>query len=185
MKGYIKRIIALAVVMLIIVSICLLISVKLIETGKKNDSMASVPTPTDVSENKDVSKNFKYRLMSDGSVWISMYIGKDANVIIPSSINDCDVTGIGEDAFFDCTRLKSVKIPEGVTHIGWNAFEGCTNLSEITIPGSVTYVEGQIFYGCSALIQITVYWPDGVKPEMWSDEWNVNCPAEVVNKYNQ
>ena len=50
---------------------------------------------------------------------------------------DGGVTGIGHFAFFDCTNLTEVLIPEGVTFIGC-AFIGCDALKEIHIPASVT-----------------------------------------------
>ena len=56
------------------------------------------------------------------------------------------VTGIGEDAFRDCTSLKEITIPNSVTSIGRYAFRGCTGLTEITIPDSVTRIGNQAFY---------------------------------------
>lgn len=43
------------------------------------------------------------------------------------------VTSIGETAFYACTKLKNIEIPEDVTQIGMCAFEYCVNLKEITI----------------------------------------------------
>ena len=46
------------------------------------------------------------------------------------------VTSIGDFAFADCTKLKSVTIPRTVSSIGKNAFKGCKNLKRINVPAS-------------------------------------------------
>ena len=46
--------------------------------------------------------------------------------VIPSS-----VTSIGDEAFKNCTLLKSITIPEGITSIGDDAFRGCSNLTSV------------------------------------------------------
>ncbi|MBR4973470.1 MAG: leucine-rich repeat domain-containing protein, partial [Clostridia bacterium] len=47
---------------------------------------------------------------------------------------------IAADAFEDCTRLKSISIPDSFTSIGDEAFSGCYSLTSITIPDSVTSI---------------------------------------------
>ena len=66
------------------------------------------------------------------------------------------VTSIGEYAFWGCTSLTSVTIPDSVTSIGGKAFSGCSSLTSITIPNSVTSIENETFYGCSSLTSITI-----------------------------
>ena len=48
--------------------------------------------------------------------------------------NDGSVTSIGKYAFFGCSGLKSITIPDSVTSIGDGAFPGCSGLKSITIP---------------------------------------------------
>ena len=59
-------------------------------------------------------------------------------------------------AFFSCSGLTSITIPNGVTSIGVGAFEDCWSLISITIPNSVTSIEGEAFFGCSSLTSITI-----------------------------
>ena len=66
------------------------------------------------------------------------------------------VTGIGDYAFYGCSGLKSIEIPNSVTSIGYAAFNGCKSLISITIPNSVTSIGESAFWGCSGLTKITV-----------------------------
>ena len=63
---------------------------------------------------------------------------------------------LAESAFYGCTSLTSVTIPNSVTSIGSDAFSGCSSLTSITIPNSVTSIGGGAFYGCTSLISVTI-----------------------------
>ena len=71
-----------------------------------------------------------------------------------------NATDIGETAFYGCTGLTEITIPDSVTSIGNEAFYGCTGLTEIIIPDSVTSIGSSAFLGCSGLKKITI--PDSV-----------------------
>ena len=79
------------------------------------------------------------------------------NSIIPS---DGSVTSISERAFYNCTGLTSITIPDSVTSIGKYAFNGCTGLTSVTINGTVTKIDNYVFYNCRSLTTITI--PDSV-----------------------
>ncbi len=86
---------------------------------------------------------------------ITKYTGSQRIVIIPDTINDITVTGIGENVFKNNARMVTVSIPDTVTYIGRSAFEGCTNLVGVTIPDGVTNVNSYTFYKCSNLKDVS------------------------------
>jgi hypothetical protein len=86
----------------------------------------------------EVCKNIKnYKFNSNGVKYVSM--------IIENS------TTLPNNAFYGCSSLTSIIIPNNVTSIGSSAFSGCSSLTSITIPNSVTSIGDNAFYGCSEL----------------------------------
>ena len=73
------------------------------------------------------------------------------DLIIPDKIDGFPVTSIGDQAFYNCTGLTSVTLPNSITEIGNNAFYGCTGLTNVTIPNSVTSIGEEAFLGCIKL----------------------------------
>ena len=73
------------------------------------------------------------------------------SISIPNSI-----TSIGEGAFYFCSSLTSINIPNSVTSIGYAAFCGCSSLTSIALPEGVTSVENRTFQVCSSLTSITL-----------------------------
>ena len=66
------------------------------------------------------------------------------------------VTSIGDRAFYGCTSLNNITIPEGVTSFGYAAFTRCTSLTNITIPDSVTSIGERAFDSCKNLTSVTI-----------------------------
>ena len=100
--------------------------------------------------------DYEYEVLDDGTVEISKYTGSDEEVTIPSTIDGKKVTSIGEDAFYWCTSLTSVTIPNSVTSIGAWAFESCESLESVTIPNSVTSIGRSAFCYCTSLTSVTI-----------------------------
>ena len=63
---------------------------------------------------------------------------------------------IGDRAFFLCSFLTNINIPNSVTTIGDSAFRGCYSLTSINIPNSVTTIGEQTFWGCKFLTNINI-----------------------------
>ena len=73
--------------------------------------------------------------------WSSSNYSGLTTVTIPKTVTysgiTYSVTSIGNEAFYACSSLASVTIPNSVTSIGYYAFYQCSSLTSITIPESV------------------------------------------------
>jgi len=83
---------------------------------------------------------------------------KSGNIVIPEYITydglEYSVTTIGGRAFWHCSAMTSITIPNSITKIDFDAFLSCTGLSTISIPNSVTYIGDNVFFGCTGLTSI-------------------------------
>ena len=122
----------------------------------------------------------------------ALYLGNDVNKYVAlmmsksEDIQQCLVSDscriIYESAFFNCTALDSVSIPNSVWSIESNAFSNtalrnvvlpkslttietglfneCTKLESVVIPASVTSIGNNAFYWCESLTSVTL--PDSL-----------------------
>lgn len=79
---------------------------------------------------------------------------------IPSTLGGYPVTSIGEAAFYYCSGLTNVTIPDSVMNIEDSAFRYCRGLTSMTIPDSVSSIGSYAFSGCDGLTSVTI--GDGV-----------------------
>ena len=91
---------------------------------------------------------FNFITNADNTITITGYTGAGGDVIIPDSTNGFPVTAIGIQAFYFCSSLTNITIPNNVTSIGTWAFGGCSDLKTIFIPDSVTTIGVWAFWGC-------------------------------------
>ena len=68
-----------------------------------------------------------------------------------------------------------------VTSIGYQAFYNCSGLTEIMIPDGVTSIGYRAFFGCSGL---TIYSETASKPSGWNLNWNASNNPVVWNCNN-
>lgn len=66
------------------------------------------------------------------------------------------VTTIGDGYFYGCNGLTKLRIGNSVTNIGGYAFWGCNGLTELVIPNSVTKIGNEAFYGCKGLAELAI-----------------------------
>lgn len=88
------------------------------------------------------------------------YTKPTGDLTIPSSVTyegtTYSVVSIGT-AFYQCTGLTSVTIPNTVTKIANSAFSRCTGLTgNLTIPNSVTTIGRNAFYYCRGITSLSI-----------------------------
>ena len=80
------------------------------------------------------------------------------DLAIPSTVTyeetTYSVTSIGGAAFYGCSVLTSVSIPNSITSIGNSAFNDCSGLTSITLPNSITEFGVYAFKNCSNLTAV-------------------------------
>lgn len=80
--------------------------------------------------------------------------------------NDINITGvtigsiinfIGSRAFYGCTGLQSIYLPDALYAIGESAFEGCTGLQTV-IMEKIEDLRNRAFYGCTSITEYKLFW---------------------------
>lgn len=105
-------------------------------------------------------KKFEFEKNSKGVI-ISRYLGKEKNVIIPSTIYGQPVIEIGKQAFASCYDLTSITIPDSVTHIRYAAFCRCGNLTNVNLGSGITGIDTLAFTSCRSLRELSI--PNSIK----------------------
>ena len=95
-------------------------------------------------------EDFEWASIDDG-VSIERYIGNDACVVVPESIEGVPVIRIAPSAFARNSIVETVIIPDGVKRIENRAFMNMTALKSVELPDSVTYIGAYAFTDCTSL----------------------------------
>ena len=83
------------------------------------------------------SKYYLFDTYNKTIIGVTDYAKTCSSLVIPEQINGIDVSGIGNSAFSNCSKLNSVTIPDSVTSIGNSAFSGCAGLTSVYYAGDI------------------------------------------------
>ena len=93
-------------------------------------------------------------------LWSNDYYSSLGTITIPELIEynsvQYTITIIGDYAFWGCSGLTSVSVPNTVTRIGCGAFSGCWGLTSMAISTNVTSIGLGAFSNCHSLVEIEV-----------------------------
>jgi hypothetical protein len=132
---------------------------------------------------------FRYRLIDENTVGVcqnkSLYETK-SKLTIPEKVTfsgkEYTVTSICSYAFYRCSKLSSIKLPDTITEIGEGAFDGCP-LRSITLPKSLERIEHDAFSCCEKLTSVII--PDAVTNiSCFAFSWCHNLQAFVTSPKN-
>ena len=99
----------------------------------------------------------------------------EGDIIIPESVSsggkNYKVCKIESNAFYNCAKVTSIKLPEGLEYIESTAFYGCTGLKSINLPNSLFFIGNHAFGDCISLNEISIP----------SNEYNTSVGHEFFN----
>ena len=99
-------------------------------------------------------------LRDDPSTYRALDKNTEGHVTIPDYVNGYKVTEIGTEAFMECTKITSVRLPNSITTISHEAFSSCVNLTSINMPAALQVIERWAFWDCHNLTSLNI--PKGV-----------------------
>lgn len=102
--------------------------------------------------------DFSFILSGNGYA-LTGYSGTDTEVTVPAEYMGKAVTVINSRAFYDCSFITKITLPDTIKEIGSSAFGYCTSLQTIEIP-TCTRILDSVFIGCTSLKEVTL--PDGL-----------------------
>ena len=128
---------------------------EILDAVNKTVAVAQGHYPVLTSNDIDIPESVTYNNVHYSVISIGKYAFWDCSDITSVTIPN-SVTTIDEYAFADCHGLTSMTIPNSVTTIGDYAFENCNGLTSVTIGNAVTSIGARAFYRCSGLTSVTI-----------------------------
>ncbi|MDD3411950.1 MAG: leucine-rich repeat protein [Eubacteriales bacterium] len=133
-----------------------LLAPRLLNRPVPTAAVTTVSTQSPTAKVEAEENGYSYTGYSDKTAMITKWSGSDTKLAVPEMLGGYRVTGIGDRAFYNCSGLTSLTLPESVTSVGEYAFSTCQSLTSITIPDSVTKVGDAVFVLCERLKEIRI-----------------------------
>ena len=121
------------------------------------------------SVDKTVKVTYRDRSVSNQTAY-------SGEVVIPGSVvyndNKYKVVGIDEYAFYYCSSLSSIELPEGVTSIGDKAFNGCSKLDRIYLLSEIPFTYNSSLAGIPSTYRIIIVPETAVETYQQAEGWS-------------
>lgn len=72
------------------------------------------------------------------------------------SVNIDGIMELGDDAFYYCTALEHISVPDTITELNGSVFGNCQSLVSIKLPADLVKIGESCFYNCHALTEINI-----------------------------
>ena len=83
------------------------------------------------------SGDYQYFNLEDGTIMLEKYNGTEKKLVIPSKIDEKEITIIDGEAFKGNSSIVTVTFPDTVLYIDSYVFSDCENLTTVNVPDSV------------------------------------------------
>ncbi len=131
----------------ILLACALLLSCGAVGVSAAEETQVSEPVLAGTDE-------FEYTL-AGGEATITAYNGKANRIVIPAALDGYPVVAIGDSVFRDRTDLIRVDFEQGALRsVGNFAFYGCSALEEVLLPDTVETVGRLSFMNCTSLYRV-------------------------------
>lgn len=112
------------------------------------------------------------------------YLGDSTliDIVIPEYVRKID-----DWAFAQCTRLRTIILPNGIEYIGRNIFAGCDMLERISVYGlneaydniTATYISQMLAFAMRFFGHNAFGWIKGIGSDIWFDDWDMHCDSYI------
>lgn len=97
---------------------------------------------------------FNRAMWEDGSFYIGRHlIAVEPSAAVGTYAIRSGTRTIGGAAFYECTKLVNIRIPEGVVSIGNSCFFGCSALTDISFPSSLRIIGNGALSYCTSMTE--------------------------------
>lgn len=104
-----------------------------------------------------ITSQFSYYAAPSITLGVAAFKGCAALTAFPDIFSRQSPVVISQEAFADCTGMKSVIIPGNIATIGESAFSGCTGIKRLVLGAGMTTIGNYAFCNSYDLREIVVY----------------------------
>lgn len=125
-------------------------------------------------------ESFQYEINKDNTISIIKFSGDNKEIFVPNKIKDIEVTEIKENAFSNCSNIKSIYIPENIIRMDKNLFEEFKDIIIYGYEDSYSYdyaLENKISFILSKEIVIREFTTDCHSPQLNGNKINLKGNA--------